>query len=117
MRAIIEGVEGGKLGLFKGGDRTLKIHLIEDQGEVIDLTDGAVSFDFYDTKDRRNAPVKTQAGVLTDPLAGYVTLVLLAAGMTFGPSVNDVPYYLFAKITAAGGDETVSAIPTEVTIK
>ncbi len=117
MRAIIEGVEGGKLGLFKGGDRTLKCLLTNDDGSVIDLTDGSVSFDFYDTLDRRNAAVKTQAGVLTTPLGGYTTLVLLAAGMTFGPSTNDVPYYLYAKFTSAAAAEQVSAKPTQVIIK
>ncbi len=116
MRAIIEGVEGGKLGLFKGGDRTLKCHLVGDDGSIIDLTGATVNFSFYDEKDRRNAASKTQAGVLTTPAAGYCTLVLLAAGMTFGPSTNDVPYYLFVEVTDTGVD-SVSSIPTIVTIK
>ncbi len=117
MRVIIDGVEGAKLGLFKGGARTLKCRLTNDDGSTLDLTDGSVTFSFFDTKDRRNAATATHAGVLTTPLAGYATCVLLASEMTFGPSVNDVPYFLFAKFTNAAADEFVGLIPAEVIIK
>lgn len=117
MRVFIEGVEGGRLGLFKGGARTLKAHLIADDGGVLDLTDGAVVFSFFDTKDRRNAVTLSHAGVLDDPAGGYATCVLLASEMVFGPSINNVPYYLFAKFTETGGAEHVGLIPTEVIIK
>lgn len=117
MRTIINGIEGLKLGLYKGGAETLKIRLTNDDGSNLVLTGGTVSCQFYDTKDRRNAVVLTKAGTLTTAANGVVTLTLLATDMVFGPSANNVPYYLFVKFTNATADEFVGLIPAEVIIK
>lgn len=118
MRAIINGIEGGKLGLFKGGDASLKCHLINDDGSPLDTTGaGSITFSFFDTKDRRNAATFSKAGTNATPLAGYSVLTLLAAEMTFGPGTNGVPYYLFVKLVDTDAAESVGLVPVEVYIK
>lgn len=118
MRTLINGVEGLKLGLYKGGAETLRIRLTNDDGSNLVLTGGTVSCQFFDTKDRRNvATVLTKAGTLVTAANGVVTLTLLATDMVFGPSANNVPYYLFVKFTSAATDEFVGLIPAEVIIK
>lgn len=118
MRAIINGVEGGRVGLYKGGAATLKVRLLGDDGTTVDITDAVgLTALVYDTKDRRNAATFSKAltpGTLT---AGVATLVLLASDMVFGPSVNNVPYYLFIKFTDVGNVDSVGLLPTEVIIK
>lgn len=117
MRTIINGVEGVKLGLYKGGGAVLNIRLTNDDGSNLVLTGGSVSCDFYDYKDRRNTATFTKTGTLTTAANGVVTLTLLASEMTWGPSTNNVPYYLFVKFTDSGTDEFVGLIPAEVIIK
>ncbi len=117
MRAIINGKEGVKIGAYKGAALTLKVHLINDDGSPLDLTGGTVAAIIYDTKDRRNALIDSQAGVLTTPTAGFVTVSYLAADMTFGPSTNNVPYWIYIKYTETGGLEYVGLIPAQLTIK
>ena len=117
MRAIINGVEGNKLGLYKGGAEVLNIRLTNDDGSVLSLTGGTVACQFFDTADRRNAVILDKAGVLTTAANGIVSLTLLVTDMVFGPSANNVPYYLFIKYTSAATDELVGLVPAQVIIK
>lgn len=117
MRTLINGVEGIRLGLYKGGTETLNIRLTNDDGSNLVLTGGTVSCQIHDTLDRRNAPALTKAGTLTLAANGVVTLSLLYSDMVFGPSNNNVPYYLFVKYTNAATDEYVGLIPAQVIIK
>ncbi len=118
MRAIIEGVEGPRLAMFKGGTRSLVIHLINDDGSPFDVTGGTVDFIIYDTKDRRNAAVKTKSCTLTTAAAGYVTAAFLATDMDFGPGAG-TPYYGYVKYTgpSTGFLEYVGNVPAEIYIK
>ena len=117
MRAIIQGVEGGKLSAYKGAALVLLVQLLNDDGTVKVVTGDTVAALIYDTKDRRNTPTDTQAAVITDGAAGFVTVTYTALDMVFGPSINNVPYYIFIKHTAAGGAETVALVPTQLIIK
>jgi hypothetical protein len=120
MRAIVNGVEGNKLGLFKGANETLKVPLLEDNGLPFDVsgdTDDTIQLLVYATKDRRNAPVKEITVTIGDDVAGYCTVALTPAIMDFGPQVNAVPYYGFFKVTEVGGVEYVALIPIEIHIK
>lgn len=118
MRAIVNGVEGGRIGLYKGGAATLKIRLLGDDGTTVDITD-AVTLEaiVYDTKDRRNAAIFSKAltpGTLT---AGVATLALLASEMTWGPSTNNVPYYLYIHFKDVSNVDAFGLTPVEVIIK
>lgn len=117
MRTIINGVEGAKLGLYKGGAETLKIRLTNDDGSNLVLTGGAVSCQFFNTKDRRNTASLTKAATLVTAANGVCSLPLLATDMVFGPSTDGSPFYLFVKFTNATTDEFVGLVPAEVTIK
>jgi hypothetical protein len=118
MRAIINGVEGGKIGAYKGAALVLLVQLLNDDGTVFVCTGDTVVGLIYDTQDRRNAAIDSQAATITDGAAGFVTLTYAATDMTFGPSTNNVPYWLFIKFTdSTNAPETLALVPTQLLIK
>lgn len=96
--AFVNGQEGGSLNVQKAADATVNLVLTSDLYVPLDITGGVVTAEFYDTSDRRNAPVRSKDGALTTPLAGYSILSLIPAELDFGPG----RFYLFIKFAIGG---------------
>ena len=97
--AIVKGAEGGQVEVPKASDGTLVAQILSTtDGAVRPLTSETVTFEVYDTADRRNAVIKTISTTITTALAGYVTATLTPAILNFGPG----SYFLFAKVVDAG---------------
>jgi hypothetical protein len=96
---IFKGVEGGLIEVPKGTDGTITAQVLSTvDGAVRPLTGETVTFEVYDTADRRNAVIKTISTAITTALAGYVTATLTPAVLNFGPG----SYYMFIKVVDAG---------------
>jgi len=117
MIALIEGVEGGTLDVFKASSLTLKAVLLDDTGAQIDLTDGTVDLLIYTYEDRREAVTDTVSGTLTDAPAGYASFAFVPADLNYGPQTNNAPYWAYVKYTATGGTEYLSRTPSKINIK
>ena len=79
MRAIINGVEGGNLELFKGSDQTWVLLLTNDDGSALNLTGDTITLSFYDFNDKRNAALFTVTASLVTAAAGLCSAVISAA--------------------------------------
>ena len=117
MIALINGIEGNVLDIYKGSNVSLECVLLDDTGAQIDLTGGAVTLQVFDTEDRRNAIIDDAAGTLTDDAAGHVTFAFVPADLSWGPGTNGAPYFGYAKYVASGGGEQVARIPVKINIK
>ena len=104
MIALINGVEGGSVNLFKGATALLLVTLLGDgndgpapvqDGTPLDLTGDTVSLEIYDTPSRKNAATKSIAAVLgTVPkVQGHASVPVAVADIDFGPGT----YYAFVK--------------------
>jgi len=96
MIALINGIEGGALKLFKGAATLLRLVVLSDgdngpsgqvpaTGTPLDVTGDTVSLLIYDTADRRNAALATVAGTIVTAAAGYLTISVLNATIAIGP--------------------------------
>ena len=117
MRAIIEGVEGGSLDIFKGSNVVLDAVLLSDDGTQIDITGGTLQLLAYDTEDRRNAAIDDHAGAIATATAGYATFTYVPADLNWGPGTNGAPYWGYVKFTTSGGVESVANVPVKINIK
>lgn len=106
MIALINGVEAAVLGLFKGGNASVKAVLLNDDGTDMDLTGLAAHFKVYATQDRASAPLLNKTGTLTTALGGLATFTLLAADMNFSGNTDGTPFYTFIEIDDASTPAT-----------
>jgi hypothetical protein len=100
MIGLIEGAEANNVQMFKGGNKTLKCMVINDDGTPRDITALTMSAIIYKNKTRDNTldPILTKAGVIVTATAGYFTASFLAADMIFDPGT----YYIYLKEDNAG---------------
>lgn len=97
MIALINGVEGSTLGLFKGGDTTVRAVLLNDDGGDFNITGLTTALKIYNNIDRATL-LKNIAGVLTTPLGGLTTFTVTSASMDFAGSTDGTPYYAFIEV-------------------
>src|SRR5690348_231590 len=102
MIALLNGVVGGSIDLFKGSNESIKIVLLTDAGAQIDLTadiggTGSVVLEIYDTEDRRNAAIDTVVCTTGDLTAGYMTAAFVPADLNYGPQTNNAPYWAYVR--------------------
>lgn len=90
MRALINGVEGGALELFRGADKTWVVLLTNDDGSVLNVTGDTITMSVYDYNDKRNAALFTVTCSLTTAASGLCSAVitdtnsaLMTAGYTY----------------------------------
>lgn len=93
MRALFDGVEGGSLTRFKGADSSLNLMLINDDGSSLDITGDEISIAIYSTDIRNASPVATFEAEIQEAKAGFCTVALAAADMTFGPGT----FFMYAE--------------------
>lgn len=102
MRALIDGVDGGSIELFKAEDVTKQLVVLNSDGSVKDCLLGTVQMLVYDTPDRRNTVTKTisAVGVSTgvSEAIGAFTLPLTPTILNFGPG----RYWGFVRYTNSG---------------
>jgi len=94
MRALIDGVERNTgLSLFKGADDVLRVTLLGDRGEVVDLTaDTVFGLEVQNSKSRSDTPVKTIQGALVGTGdGGHFTVTVDPTIMDFAVGT----YYVF----------------------
>jgi hypothetical protein len=115
MKAIINGVEGGEIRLFKSGDEpALNVILLSDAGAQLDITADTITLEVYTKKDRSVAASLSAAGVLAGATAGYATVTLTSAQLNFGPGT----YYGFIKrVENVGSTVEFSNIPATLIIQ
>ena len=101
MRALYDGVESNTtLALAKGGDDSINLMLITDDGLPIDITGDAVDVEVHPAKTRTGVETKLLGTTLGVVAAGQVTIDITDVVMDFGPGT----YYCFARWTEAGGN-------------
>jgi hypothetical protein len=115
MKAIINGVEGPEVRLFKGGDEpALNVVLLSDAGAQLDLTADTLTLEFYTKKDRSVTSSLSAAGVIAIATAGSLTVTLTSAQLNFGPGT----YYGFMKrVENVGSTVEFSNIPATLIIQ
>lgn len=117
MIALIDGVEGNVLDIFKASNRTLNIICLDDNGAQLALTGGTVDLLIYTYEDRREAVTDTVSCALTDAAAGHASAVFVPADLNYGPQLNNAPYWAYVKFTESGGTEHLSRTPSKINIK
>lgn len=98
MISLLNGIEEGDHFFFKGGDKDLTIILMDDTGLPLVVTADIVKLKLYDTEDRRNAPILTSStATIVTATAGYLTLALTTAQMSFVANADGKPYFAFVE--------------------
>ncbi len=100
MRALINGVEGGALELFKGADQTWVVLLTNDDGSVLSVATDTITLSFYDYNDKRNAALFTVTCSLTTAAAGLCSAAI--SDTNAGLMVAGYTYYAHVLRNAAG---------------
>jgi len=114
MRALINGVEGGTVVLFKTADAVLPaINLIPDNGGVLVLTGGTATLEIFSAKTRTGTVALSAAAALTVAAAGHITVTLTDTQMTFGPGT----YYAWVKFVDSGSLISYSLVPFTLEIR
>ena len=114
MRAIINGVEGGNLELFRGSDQTWVLLLTNDDGSVLDITGDTVTLSFYDFADKRNAALFTVTATLPTAAAGLASVAITDANSTLLRAGGTVYAHALRNAGGAGaytyGQKSVSVL-------
>lgn len=111
MRALVAGLEGGELILFKAADTDdIRLTFMEDDGTPVNLTT-SIHLEVHSSK-IRGTPVTTLNGVIDNATGGIGHLDVAAAAANFGPGT----YYGFGR-AVIGADVRYGDLPVKITVK
>lgn len=113
LNALVNGRIGGTVEAFKDAEFTAELVILDDDGNPLDLTGGAVALEVHAGKTRTDSPEASYAATLTAATAGHASLTVATASFNLPVGTH----YAYVKFTNGSSEVFYGGDQVTITVK